>query len=141
MAETGELTWRDHAIAYALGAFIAALAWFTGNSAEVPPDLWEEIAVAMGLRPPPTVFPGLWRSLAALLFGGVGPERGLFVLRILGPVSLGLAAALAFRMFDEILPETLRYRMRRKGWSRRIVRFVLMQGAVFFVCSDPVWRT
>ena len=72
MAETGELTWRDHAIAYALGAFIAALAWFTGNSAEVPPDLWEEIAVAMGLRPPPTVFPGLWRSLAALLFGWVG---------------------------------------------------------------------
>ena len=52
MAETGELTWRDHAIAYALGAFIAALAWFTGNSAEVPPDLWDEIAVAMGLRPP-----------------------------------------------------------------------------------------
>ena len=140
MAETGELTWRDHAVAYALGVFIAALAWFTGNSAEVPPDLWEEIAVAMGLRPPPTVFPGLWRSLAALLFGWVGPERGLIVLRMLGPVSLGLAAALVFRMFDEILPETLRYRMRRKGWSRRIVRFVLMQGAVFFVCSDPVWR-
>ena len=59
---------------------------------------------------------------------------------MLGPVSLGLAAALVFRMFDEILPETLRYRMRRKGWSRRIVRVVLMQGAVFFVCSDPVWR-
>ena len=140
METSGELTWRDHAVVCALGLGIAVLAWLSGNSAAVPPDLWDEIAVAQGLRPPPTPFPGLWHVLVALLFGGVGLERGLFVLRLLGPVSLGLAALLAFCLFDEVLPETLRTRMRHKGWSRRIVRFVLIQGAVFFVCSDPVWR-
>ena len=138
--EDGELTWRDHAVVSALGVGVAVLAWLCGNSAEVPPDLWGEISVALGLRPPPTVFPGLWHCLAALLFKMVGLAPGLFALRLLGPVSLGVAAVLTFRMFDEILPETLRLRMRRKGWSRRIVRFVLLQGAVFFVCSDPVWR-
>jgi len=140
MQGDGELTWRDHAVVYGLGIVLALLAWFSGNSAEVPPDLWGEISVAIGLRPPPTVFPGLWRCLATALFEGLGLVRGLFALRLLGPVSLGVAAILTFRMFDEILPETLRLRMRRKGWSRRIVRFVLLQGAVFFVCSDPVWR-
>ena len=87
--ETGELTWRDHAVVCALGIGVAVLAWLCGNSAEVPPDLWGEISVVLGLRPPPTVFPGLWRCLTALLFKGLAPAQGLFVLRLLGPVSLG----------------------------------------------------
>ena len=140
MAEDEGLTWRDTAISYAMGAVVALLAWVCGNSAEIPPDLWGEISVALGLRPPPTLFPGLWRCLAYALFEGFGLARGLFILRLLGPISLGVLSVLVFRVFDEVLPSTLRYRMRRKGWSRRVVRFVLIQGAVFFVCSDPVWR-
>ena len=140
MEEPDELTWRDHAVAGALGIGIAALAWFTGNSVEVPPDLWGEISVALGIRPPPTIFPSLWRNVASLLFELWGQTRALSILRALGPVSLGIAAVLAFRLFDELLPATLRVRMRHKGWSRRIVRFLLLQGAVFFACSDPVWR-
>ena len=140
MAEDEGLTWRDTAISYAMGAVVALLAWVCGNSAEIPPDLWGEISVALGLRPPPTLFPGLWRCLAYALFEGFGLARGLFILRLLGPISLGVLSVLVFRVFDEVLPSTLRYRIRRKGWSRRVVRFVLIQGAVFFVCSDPVWR-
>ena len=140
MKEDGGLTWRDQAVVCALGAGVAALAWLSGNSSEIPPDLWGEISVALGLRPPPNVFPGLWRCMASLLFDWVGLERGLFALRLMGPLSLGLAAMLTFWTFDAVLPETLRNRMWRRGWSRRIVRFVLIQGAIFFVCSDPVWR-
>ena len=140
MEETGELTWRDHAVVCVFGCVVAALALFTGNSAEVPPELWEEMSVVLGTRPPATIFPSLWRCAASAVFGCLGREAGLAVLRMLGPVSLGLAAVLVFRMFDEILPVTLRLRMRRMGWSRRIVRFVLLQGALMFVCSDPVWR-
>ena len=139
-ADPGELTWRDHAVVYVFGAAIAAFSWLSGNNAEVPPDLWGEIAVAIGIRPPPTIFPGLWRCLVSLLVGHVGIDTSLLVLRMLGAVSLGMLAMMAFRIFDEVLPDTLRLRMRRKGWSRRIVRFILLQGAVFFVCSDPVWR-
>ena len=140
MEKEGELTWRDHAVAYGVGVGVALLSWFSGNNAEIPPDLWEEIAVAIGLRPPGTIFPCLWRCLTSLLVNCIGLDVGLAVLRALGAVSLGLLTAMTFRAFDEILPETLRMRMRRKGWSRRIVRFILLQGAIFFVCSDPVWR-
>ena len=140
MENAGELTWRDHAIVYALGVGVAILSWFSGNNAEIPPELWEEVAEAIGLRPPATIFPCLWRCLTAMLMNCVGLESGLVALRVLGAASLGLLLVLSFQMFDEILPDTLRLRMRRKGWSRRIVRFILLQGAVFFVCSDPVWR-
>ena len=136
----GELTWRDHAVVYALGAGVSLLSWLSGNNAEVPPGLWEEVAAAIGLRPPATIFPGFWRIFTALLVNCVGIGGGLVALRGLGAVSLGMLLVLSFQMFDEVLPETLRMRMRRKGWSRRIVRFILLQGAVFFVCSDPVWR-
>ena len=136
----GELTWRDHAIVYVFGAAIAALSWFSGNNAEIPPDLWSEVAVAIGIRPPPTIFPGLWRCFMSLLTAHVGLDASLAILRVLGAVSLGVVSMMAFRIFDEVLPDTLRLRMRRKGWSRRIVRFILLQGAAFFACSDPVWR-
>lgn len=138
--DSGELTWRDHAVVFALGIGLAVIAWLSGNSSEVPPDLWGEISVACGLRPPPTVFPCLWRILAAQLFDYVGIARGLVVLRAAGPVGLGVVAILVFGIFDELLPNNLRVRMRRMGWSRRIVRFVLLQGVLFFVCSDPVWH-
>ena len=138
--DSGELTWRDHAVVFVLGIGLAVIAWLSGNSSEVPPDLWGEISVACGLRPPPTVFPCLWRILAAQLFDYVGIARGLGVLRAAGPVGLGVVAILVFGIFDELLPDNLRVRMRRMGWSRRIVRFVLLQGVLFFVCSDPVWH-
>ena len=140
MEAEGELTWRDHAVAYGIGAGVALLSWFSGNNAEIPPDLWEEVAVVIGLRPPETIFPGLWRNLTSLLVNCIGLDGGLVALRALGAVSLGVLTGMTFRTFDEILPDTLRMRMRRKGWSRRIVRFILLQAAMFFVCSDPVWH-
>ena len=140
VVDPGELTWRDHAIVYVFGAGIAALSWLSGNNAEIPPDLWGEVAVAIGIRPPPTIFPGLWRCLASLLTAHAGLDASLTILRVLGAVSLGMVSVMAFRIFDEVLPGTLRLRMRKKGWSRRIVRFILLQGAAFFACSDPVWR-
>ena len=132
--------WKDRAIASALGVFVALLAWMGGNSAIFPPDLWDKVCVASGIRPPPSAIPGFWTWLASGLFGTFGIPKGIFILRLLGPVSLGLLAVQAYRLFTETVPATLNSRMARKGWSRRIVRFVLMQGACFFIFSDPVWR-
>ena len=50
--DSGELTWRDHAVVFVLGIGLAVIAWLSGNSSEVPPDLWGEISVACGLRLP-----------------------------------------------------------------------------------------
>ena len=64
--ENGELTWRDHAVAFALGVGVAVLAWWSGNSAELPPDLWGEISVACGLRPPQ-------------IYGKIAEDQAVFV--------------------------------------------------------------
>ena len=132
--------WKERAIAAALGVFVASVAWIGGNSDIFPPELWDKVCIAAGIRPPPNAIPGLWTYLVSGLFGIFGLSKGIFILRLLGPVSLGLLAVLAYRFITETEPATLDRSMTRKGWSRRIVRFVLMQGACFFIFSDPVWR-
>ena len=132
-------SWKDYAWAIALGCVFAVLSWWWG-SAEVPPEMWEDVAVAAGLRPPVAPFPGLWHGFSSLLFRAVGLRAGLWMLRALGPLSLGLVAAAVFMVLHELLPMTLRLRMKRVGWSRFIVRLVLMQATVCLVCAEPVWR-
>jgi tetratricopeptide (TPR) repeat protein len=122
-----------------LGAATAALAWFWGG-AGVPCDLWEEIAVAAGLRPPTAPFPCVWHAMVQGLFSWLGVERGLAVLRAAGPAALGVTTGVGFALLHELLPAVLRRRMQCAGWSRVIVRMVLAQGAVCFACSEPVWN-
>ena len=51
----------DRLFAWAIGIGVAILASITGNSLELPPELWDEIAVAAKLRPPEHEFPLLWQ--------------------------------------------------------------------------------
>lgn len=107
---------------------------------EIPPDLWEDVAVAAGLRPPVAPFPGLWHCFSQMLFKTFGMVKGVWILHALGPLSLGFVTAGFFMVFNELLPQTLRLRMKRVRWSRFIVRLVLAQATVCFACADPVWR-
>ena len=66
-------TWFDRVLPWLLGAGVAALAWFTGNSLELPPELWDEIAVAAKLRPPVYEFPLFWQTTSGLLVAAVVP--------------------------------------------------------------------
>ena len=127
----------------AAGAFalcVALFAWLSGNSEVFPPELWDELAVAAGIRPPQSPFPGFWRSAVSQLVAGAGLERTIFLLRALGPVSLGLLALSMYIFLGEVLPLSLRRRLGKWGWSRRLVRLVLMLGSLCFVLSSPVWR-
>ena len=127
--------------ACALGVGVALFAWLSGNSRVFPPELWDDVAVAAGLRPPPSALPGFWRTLVAWLVGLVGLDRAIIALQTLGPPALGALATFSYLFFGEILPVPLRVRMLKWGWSRRIIWLVLMQGSLCFVLSDPVWRT
>lgn len=138
-ASSESYSWKDYAWAIALGGVFAALSLGWG-SAEMPPDLWEDVAVAAGLRPPVAPFPGLWHCLSRMLFATFGLRRGIGILHALGPLSLGFVTAVFFMVFNELLPMTLRLRMKRVRWSRFIVRLVLMQATACFACADPVWK-
>ena len=139
MNERERLTRSDFAWALMLGVVTAALAWFWGGEG-IPSDLWEEISVAAGLRPPTAPFPCVWHAMVQGLFSLLGVNGGLFALRVMGPLALGIATGVGFILLYELVPAVLRGRMQLAGWSRFIVRIVLAQGAVCFACSEPVWN-
>jgi tetratricopeptide (TPR) repeat protein len=62
------------------------------------------------------------------------------ILRTAGHVSLGLFAVLATRLFEMLLPASLRRGEHVAAWWRVAVRFVLFQGVALLCCADPVWN-
>ena len=124
------LSRRTRLFAVASGACVALFAWLSGNSAVFPPELWDDISVAAGLRPPPGVLPCFWRHAVSLSIGAFGLENTLLVLRVLGPLSLGALFLMSFFLFSELIPGTLRLKMQRWRWGRRLVAAVLAQGAL-----------
>ena len=121
MTDRERLTRSDFAWAIILGVITASLAWFWGGEG-IPSDLWEEISVAAGLRPPTAPFPCVWHAIVQGLFSLLGVNGGLFALRLLGPLALGIATGVGFILLYELVPSVLRERMQLAGWSRFIVR-------------------
>ena len=131
----------DRILACLAGVVVAAFAWFTGNNCELPPELWDELAVAAKLRPPAREFPIIWQAMMSYVIGNFGIDACVSFLKAAGPVSLGVVTAIAARLFFGYLPRVMKSDMRRAVWARWIVRLVVLQGAVFFALSEPVWLT
>lgn len=140
MKRLGELPWMDRVLGVVFGAAIAALAWITGNNAEIPPELWNDFSVAAGLRPPSSLFPSCWRQLAAFDIARAGLEVAAEHCRLLGPVALGVVSTLVYRIFTGMLPLSLRTMAERTRRGRWMARLLVFTGAVLFVGSEPVWR-
>ena len=136
----GWQSFRNRLYVLLFGAAVATLAW-AWRFDSVPPDLVEDLSIAAGLRPPNGTSALLWQYVAAPLCRGFGIQAAEAVLRVAGPVSLGVLAVLAVLLFEMIVPASLRRGEHVAGWWRAWVRFVLFQGAAIFCCSDPVWRT
>ena len=132
-------TWFDRVLPWLLGAGVAALAWFTGNSLELPPELWDEIAVAAKLRPPAHEFPLFWQRWLSPLIKWFGVSSVIAGIKLAGPISMGILSVLAFRFLEGCLPSVMRSDMRHSAWGRWIVRSILVQCTVMLVCSEPVW--
>ena len=125
--------------AVALGVTVALLSWWW-QYAWLPPSAWEDVAVAAGIRPPEAPFPLLWHALTHQLFQWLDVAQAIRVLRPAGRAALGLAAVRLFGLRNEMLPSVMQGRLLRMSWCRWVVRVVLLQGAMLFACSDPVWE-
>lgn len=139
MTPDGRQTWGERFFALGLGGAAALLAWFSGNSSELPPELWDEVAVALHLRPPVSEFPLLWQNVVSRFISAYGINSTLFYLKLSGPLSLGVLAAMSFRLFCSFLPPAMIRETNRSSLRCWIVRLVLAQGVLLFVCSQPVW--
>ena len=124
---------------WALGALVAALAHFTGNSQEFPPELWEGVAVASGIRPPEHMFPLLWQNILSRFIGAFGISAVIGALKVLGPISLGLLSVMLFRIFNIVLPSSFAAGAARTAAGRWLAGIITAEGVIIFVCSEPVW--
>ena len=104
------------------------------------PDAWNDAAIGAGLRPMEAIFPGFWNALMRGLYSIAGISTGTFLLKILGRVIAGLSVGLVYLLLRQILSITIRVRLQFSGRRFLVVRGVAVLGALFFACSDPVWR-
>lgn len=103
------------------------------------PDVWNDAAVAAGLRPPQTIFPGFWRVLASAFYAG-GAASGDAALPVLGRLLGAVTAGMAYLLFRTIVAQSVRLRLRYAEKRYTIQRIAAFAGALFFACSDPMWR-
>ncbi len=103
------------------------------------PEVWNNAAVAAGLRPPADVFPGFWRMVVRLFFLGGAPV-GEMCLRFAGRVCAAITAGMVYLFLRSLLALLVRGRLRTSD-RRYLVQYVAsFLGAIFFACSDPAWR-
>ncbi len=131
--------WCDYLAAACAGFAFFVLAFVWAYPA-IHPDVWNEIAVAAGTRPPECVPGGVWRGFVACLFDIVGIDAGLVWLRLLGKVAGGGTVACVFVLMRCILPRYLEIQLRSYIRRRWLICGLIAFGAFLFGCSDPVWR-
>ena len=123
----GKIDWL---VALAAGVLAVALVLLFGSSG-FDPSLWEELAVAKGLRPPESIFPGLWRLIV---------RHALPMLGTLGAVAAGIftfAIALSVRLLLALL---IRASNEHPLWTRLAAPVASASAGLFAVLADPIWR-
>ena len=126
-------------LAVCVGAVVAASTFVWGVRG-LDPSLWDEVSVVAGVRPPLTVFPGLWRGAVGWLFPWLGLNGAIDVIGKAGWIGCGLAAALFYLILRQILALLIRTERHYPVWSGFNAPYFAIVAAVAFGLSDPVAR-
>ena len=134
-----KLDLRDGFIAVFLGVFAALFIWAFSYKG-LHPEAWSDCAIAAGLRPATTLFPGLWRLLARGIYSTLGIAHGDYAIMILGKVFVGAMVAYVYLLSRESLAVLVRMHDDNGVWWGRLSRWISALAALLFLCADPVWR-
>ncbi|MBO7721977.1 MAG: hypothetical protein J6T01_06190 [Kiritimatiellae bacterium] len=104
------------------------------------PSVWDDLAVAAGLRPPGLFSAGLYRTVVYCLFRILPAAAVLGILPVLGRICIAASAAGVYLVFRDVLPATLRLYSHMGRFNRYIGVIVASIAAVLFVSAEPVWR-
>ncbi len=134
------MKWRDVLMTVGVGVltYVLLTVW------QLPclhPSVWDEVAVAAGLRPPAHPFPGLYRMIVEGLFSCFSVGFVLDALPCLGRISVALSSIFVYLVFRDMLPATLRIKVHMARIAARVGRLIACLAALLVVCADPVWRT
>ena len=129
----------DFSIAAILGVltFFGLTIW--GYPA-LSPGLWQETAVAAGVRPAAQVLPGYFTFVASVVHAIFGNGAASTMMRILGHISLALIATLVYATIHEMLVFIMRARPQRSPRRSVVVKIASVVGTVAFICTDPIWN-
>lgn len=105
-----------------------------------PPEIWEDLTAAAGLRPPVSPYPGLWRLAARGLVRYLGLPTAMMTLKVLGSVSASLMASLTFLTVRDLLECASAPCIRNARWRGMISRLVVAVPTLLFATSLPVGR-
>ena len=84
-----ESLWR-FLVAASLGVAVACLSYLLRYGG-LPPGVWEDVAIAAGLRPPAATFPIAWHMIVGQLFRFMEPAQAVKALLVGGHCALGVA--------------------------------------------------
>lgn len=133
-----KLTVWDGWIAVLLG-LVAAVFVSLFSYSGLHPSAWSDCAVAAGLRPATTLFPGAWRLLARGLYAMLGIGGGNLAIAVLGKVFVGAIVGCVYLICRETLAILVRMSDGNKLWTVHLSRWISALAAVLLLCADPVW--
>ena len=136
-AET--IGWGDFIIAacFGFGAFVAMSAFYYPG---IHPSVWQDAAVAAGIRPPTGIVHGLWTFLMSLVYNSTGVAGGNASLLFLGKLLIGISAGIVYLMFREMLSLAMRLRLQHAKARRFVCMVSAALGTGFFISANPVWQ-
>ena len=128
---------RDVFLAFLVGIGFS-LIYLIFSPRGLDPSLWDELSVAARMRPPATIFHGLWRILAVGVLSFCGPEYVTAVLRIIGSVVGGLSVFFVYIILRQIIACLARVKD-FTHWSW-IAPFFTIVATVCFGAGDAMFR-
>lgn len=138
IAQTERIGLGDLVIAVLLGAatwIFLALCEFPG----LHPSVWDEVAVASGVRPASGVMPGFFTAVASAVYSIFGMGSAPAVLRTLGHIALAAIAVMVYATLREVLAFVMRARPQLSKRRTFVMQVASVVGTAAFVCTDPVW--
>ena len=137
--DRGQLGLRNVLAAGAVGVLSFFAVLFFGVPG-LDPALWNEVTVASGLRPPATIFPGIWRVLTGWIFTLFGMSGAIGILQFVGAAVAGISTMLVLLITRITLSLLIRTSHPYDVWEKRIAPFFSLVAAVLFGVCDPLWR-
>ena len=130
---------KDYVLA-GLAGLLAAAAILVWGIPGLDPSMWNEAAVAAGVRPPQTIFPGFWRIVSGWTFSALGVGGAIRLLPGGGAALGGVSAALVYLIVRQTLALLIRTGRPYPVWSGRIAPFFAFVAAFLFGIGDPLSR-
>jgi len=128
---------------FIIAAIIGVAVWTLLTLWDLPvlhPALWEDVAVANGLRPASHLVGGYFVAFASLIFRTFGPNTGSAILKTMGTAVLTGVAVVAYAALREMLAFIMRARPQRSTRRSMVMQIASIVGTFAFIASEPVWR-